>query len=127
MTYMATSRHKNPCPGGHEIYNFCNTFHGHHYCQVSLSDLCLGIEKTIFNAFSLYDLYGLAPAPESLPWWSLIYNFGNPFLGHHYYTLSFTEPCPEIEKKIFFKKYINFTLFIPKLPPFEVEGEEGGS
>ena len=22
MTYMATSLHKNPCPGGHEIYNF---------------------------------------------------------------------------------------------------------
>ena len=22
MTYMVTPQHKNPCPGGHEIYNF---------------------------------------------------------------------------------------------------------
>ena len=40
-----------------------------------------------------------------------IYNFGRPFLGH-YYILSLSEPYPLIEKK----KYINFTLFIPKLP-----------
>ena len=139
MTYMTTSQHKNhrghefcnfcnPFHGhhGHEIYNFGRSFHGYHYCQVSLSDLCLGIEKTILNAFSLYDLYSLAPAPESRPWWSLIYNFGNPFLGHHYYTLSLTEPCLGIEKKIFFRKYIDFTLLTPKLPPLKLRGRRRG-
>ena len=31
MTYMATPLHKNPYPGGHEIYNFGRPFLGHHY------------------------------------------------------------------------------------------------
>ena len=26
-----------------------------------------------------------------------IYNFGRPFLGHHYYTLSLYGPCPREE------------------------------
>ena len=61
---MATPLHKNPCPGGHEIYNF-----------------------------------------------------GRPFLGHHYYTLSLYGLCPRVEKekKIFFQKYINCTLSYPKI------------
>ena len=33
--------------GGHEIYNFGRPFLGHHYYTLSLSDLCLGVEKTI--------------------------------------------------------------------------------
>ena len=59
---MATPPHKNPCPGGHEIYKF-----------------------------------------------------GRPFLGHYCYTLSLYGLCPRVEKKIFFQKYINFTLFYPKI------------
>ena len=31
MINMATFLHKNPCPGGNEIYNFCRPFLGHHY------------------------------------------------------------------------------------------------
>ena len=62
---MVTPLHKNPCPGGHEIYKF-----------------------------------------------------GRPFLGHHYYILVFSDQCLEVEKKIF-KKYSNFTLFTPNLPPFK--------
>ena len=46
---MATPEHKNPCPRGHEIYNFGRPFLGHHYCIFGLSDLCLGVEKTIFT------------------------------------------------------------------------------
>ena len=53
-----------------------------------------------------------------------IYNFGRPFLGHYYYTLSLSELRPGIEKKIFLKKYINFTLFTAKLPPLWVGGHE---
>ena len=34
------------------------------------------------NAFSLYDLYGHAPAKEPLHVGHEIYSFGRPFLGH---------------------------------------------
>ena len=30
-----------------------------------------------------------------------IYNFGRPFLGHHYYTLGLSDQCLGVEKKIF--------------------------
>ena len=66
MTYMATPKHKNPYPDGHEIYNFGRPFLGHHNYIHSLSDLCLGVKKMIFignNAFSLFNLYGLAQEP----------------------------------------------------------------
>ena len=49
MTYMALPLHKNPCPRGHEIYNFDRPFLGHHYYILGLSDLCLGVEKKIFK------------------------------------------------------------------------------
>ena len=49
MTSMATRSNKNPCPGGHEIYNFGRPFIVHHYYILSLSDLCLGVEKKIFK------------------------------------------------------------------------------
>ena len=26
-------------------------------------------------------------------------NFGRPFLGHHYYILNLSDPCPSVEKK----------------------------
>ena len=43
MTYTATPYHKNPYSGGHEIYNFCWPFLGHHYHILSLSILWLGV------------------------------------------------------------------------------------
>ena len=43
---------------------------------------------------SLYDLYGHTLAQEPLHRGHEIYNFGRPFLGQHYYTLSLSEPCP---------------------------------
>ena len=36
---MATPQHKNPYPGGHEIYNFGRPFLGHHYYLLSLYEL----------------------------------------------------------------------------------------
>ena len=48
MMSMATSQHKNPCPKGHEIYYFGVAVLGYHYYILSLSDLCLGVEKKIF-------------------------------------------------------------------------------
>ena len=45
---MATSFHKNPCPRGHEIYNFGRPFFGHHYYILSLSEQIPEVEKKIF-------------------------------------------------------------------------------
>ena len=47
MTYMATQMHKNPSPGGHEIYHVGRHFLSHHYYILSLPDLCLGVEKIL--------------------------------------------------------------------------------
>ena len=39
-----------------------------------------------------------------------IYNFGTPFLGHHYYILGLSDQCLRVEKNIF--KEINaFSLY----------------
>ena len=54
MAYLATPQHKNPCPGGHEIYKFGRPFLGHYNCIFSLFDLCLGVEKKIFILVCLY-------------------------------------------------------------------------
>ena len=70
ITYMATPMHKNSCPRGYEIYNFGRPFLGHHYYKLSLSDLCLKVEKKIFKEiifFSLHDLCGHTLAQEHLP------------------------------------------------------------
>ena len=42
MTYIATSLHQNPCPGGHEIYNLGRLFLDHQYFILSLTDLAMG-------------------------------------------------------------------------------------
>ena len=49
MTYMTMPLHKNPYPGGHEIYNFGRPFLGHHYYIPGLSDQYLGVGKKIFK------------------------------------------------------------------------------
>ena len=46
---MATPLHKNPCPRGHEIYNFGRPFLCNYFYILGLSDLCLGVEKKIFK------------------------------------------------------------------------------
>ena len=68
VTYMATLQHQNPCPRGHDIYNFGIPYLGHYYYILGLSDLCLGVKK-IFkrnNAFSIYDLNGHTLAQDPL-------------------------------------------------------------
>ena len=49
VTYTATPLHKYSWPGGHEIYNFDKPFFGYHNFTVSLSVICLGVEKKIFK------------------------------------------------------------------------------
>ena len=49
---------RNPCPRGHEIYNFGRPFRGFHYYIhiLDFSDPCPRVEKKRRNiAFSLYD------------------------------------------------------------------------
>ena len=49
----------------------------------------------------------------------MIYNFGRPFLGHHYYILGLSDQCLGVEKKIFREIYQYYT-FTPKLPALGV-------
>ena len=65
MTYIAMPQHMNPCTKGHEIYNFGKTFLDHHYYILSLSDLCLGVEKEIFK--ETHQFYTFLPQNTS-PW-----------------------------------------------------------
>ena len=44
MTCMAMPLHKNPCPGGHEIYNFSRPF----LVIISLPDPCPRVGKIFF-------------------------------------------------------------------------------
>ena len=57
---MATPLHKNPCPGGHEIYNFGRPFLGHYYYTLSLYGLCPRVEKKIFFS-EIHQFYTLLP------------------------------------------------------------------
>ena len=64
-TCMDMPLHKNPRPEGLQINNFGTPSHDRHNYNLSLADLCLGVEKKIFNgnnAFTVYDLYGHALA-----------------------------------------------------------------
>ena len=90
--------------------NFSTSFLSHHYYTLSLFDLCLGEEKKIFKEimhFYYMTYNGHALAQEPLPRGHKIYNFGRPFLSHHYYTLSLSDICLGVEKKIF-KEIMHF-------------------
>ena len=56
MTYMVRPLHKNPSPGGHENYHFGRLFLGHNCFILSLSDLCLGIEKKILKEINFFTI-----------------------------------------------------------------------
>ena len=76
----------------------------------------------INNVFSLYDLQSLSHYKNPYPGGHEIYNFGKSFLGNNYYTLCLYESCPGVE--MFLKKYIDFTLFTPKLPSYGMRDHE---
>ena len=93
-TYMATPLQKNPCPGGHEIYNFGRPVLGYRYYILGLSDLCLGVEKKIFKDLMHFQYRTLKATPQQkkpYPWVPELNNFGRPFLGHHYYILGLSD------------------------------------
>ena len=45
--YMTMHQHKNPCPGGHEIYKILVDPLGRYYYTLTLSDLCLVVKKIL--------------------------------------------------------------------------------
>ena len=95
-TNMDTTLPKNPFPVGNEIYNFGRRFLRHHNYILSLSVLCLGVEKKIFQEiiYFHYMTYMATPLHKNpSPGGHEIYNFGRPFLVHNYYTLSVYGPC----------------------------------
>ena len=102
FTIWPLPQYKNPCP--HEIYNFCRLFLDHHYYTLSLSDLCLGVEKRILNDIMHFSVpvYDLCPRGHE------IQNFGRPFLSHHYNILDFSDPCLGVAIKKIFRKIHQF-------------------
>ena len=60
---MATLYHRNPFPGGHEMYKFGRGFLDYHYI-FTLSAGCTGVKKKIFKEiYQLYTFYPKSKAP----------------------------------------------------------------
>ena len=97
-------------------------FLGHSYFILSLSDLCLGVKKKIFKGIMLahYMTYGHAPRTRTpAPGVMECTNLVDPSLvitTIHFVCLNH---APELRRR-FFMKYINFTIFNPKLSPLRV-------
>ena len=71
---------------------------------------CLGVEKKIFKEIMLFHLMTYMATPEhknSCARGHEIYNFGRPFLGHHYYIFGLSDLCLRVKKKIF-KEIMHF-------------------
>ena len=55
MIYMSMPYHNNPCPIGHEIYNFGRPFLGPIlYTQFYLIYICPGVEKILKEIHELF-------------------------------------------------------------------------
>ena len=64
---------QEPLPRGHEVYNLGKPFLSHLYFILSLSDLCLGVKKTIFKGIMhIHCMTYMAKLilQEPLPRWS---------------------------------------------------------
>ena len=77
---MPLPLHKNPCPGGYEIYNVGRPFLGHHYCTLSLYGPCPGVERKIFfkEIHQFYTFYPIITSPCGGRGHG-IYNFLSPY------------------------------------------------
>ena len=106
MTIMTTSWYKIPYPGGHIIYNLSRPFNGYHYyALLNLSESWQRVEEEIFKRFLntlICDLYQTTPSHKNpCTGGYVIYTFGKPFLGHHYYILSLSGLCLGFDKYVF--------------------------
>ena len=84
---------------------------------------CLGVKKRK-NACSQYDLYGHALPQEPLPCgvmkFTILLDPSLAIITIHLFSLNNASE----QRKRFFKKYISFTLFTPKLLPLYVGGHK---
>ena len=79
---MTTPYHRNPWPGGYEIYNFGSHFFGHHYYILSLPDL------HVLRRFLKKYINFIFFTPKLCPLWVVgneIYNFISPSPTHATY------------------------------------------
>ena len=95
-----------PCPGGHEIYNFGGHFLGHHYYNLNLPDLCMGVEKKISKGimYSQYITY-MATSQQKNPCargmkFTILVDLSLVIIT---ITLSLYGPCTGVAKKIFLR------------------------
>ena len=82
LTYLATPQHNNSCSGDHEIYKFGRPFVGYYNSIITLSVLCLGVEKKILKKIMHfhYITYMATPLHENLclgvinlPFWQTLH------------------------------------------------------
>ena len=105
MTYMATPQQKNPCPEGHEIYNFVLLFLVHFYYMLRSSDICLYFKEIMSFHYMTFiaTLQQKSACPgvmsftiwQTLPWSPLLYTV---CLNH----------VSEQRRRFLLKKYITF-------------------
>ena len=74
---MTTPNHRNPCPRGHEIFNFGRGFLAHHYYIFSLSARCTLVKKIFKEKQQFYTFYPKITSP--LGGGHEIYNFLSPY------------------------------------------------
>ena len=109
---MATPKHKNPCPRGHEVHTFGRPFLGHYYYILSLSDLCLGVKTKILKEIMHFHYMTNMATPQNknpCPRGQEMFNVCRPLLGYHFFILGLSDQCPGVEKKI--KKLYQFYIF----------------
>ena len=121
MTYMATPLHKNPCPRGHEIYNFGRPFLGHHYYILGLSDLCLGVETKIFKEIMYFHYITIWPRPCTRTPAPGVMKF-TILVDPSFVIITIHLVCMDhapVQRRIFYEIHQFFT-FYPKLPSLGV-------
>ena len=105
---------RTPAPGVTIFTNLCRPFLGHHYYILGLSDLCLRVEKILKEKCIIWPRPSTrTPAPGVMKFT----NWVEPSLVIITTYLVCLIYALDVRRR-FLKKYINFTLLIPKLPPF---------
>ena len=118
MTYMPTPWHKNLCNGVMKFAIFYQTIPWSSllYTQYGRREDDFLKKQCLFSVTFM-------PTPQHkkpCTWGHEIYNFCRPLFGFHNYALLLctsllSEPYP-VQRRRDYRKYINFTLFTPKLP-----------
>ena len=113
---MAMPQHKNPCPGLMKFYNFGRLFLSHHYMYyiLTLSDLCLGVEKILTEIMHFHYMCNM-PMPQHknpCPKGNEIYNFGRPFFGHHNCILTLSDVCLGVETIVKERIHFHYTSYM---------------